>query len=110
MKNPAEAGTGELKMDKYYLVVYDLHPVDQDYPKIVRFLKTFDKCHKILQTTWIIRDSTVNAESLLAQLKNYIDENDEIFVTEIDLNTAWKFNDKQSDEAMNAVIDSFLRG
>lgn len=87
----------------YYLVSYDLKKKGQDYTKIENALENFGFSQRILTTTWIVRNGPP-AKDLLSFLKGYIDDNDELFVTECTENTAWVFHDREKNKAMDEII------
>ena len=74
-----------------YLVSYDLNKPEQDYPKIIKAIETYEFHCRVLQSQWLIR-SEKTAEELLAHLSKFIDEDDELFVCEVNKNCAGKFN------------------
>ena len=75
-----------------YLVSYDLNQPNQDYPKIVKAIETYEKSFRVLKSQWFIY-SNKTAEDIFNHLKRFIDEDDELFVCEVTRNCSGKFNE-----------------
>lgn len=74
-----------------YLISYDLNAPEQDYPKIIKAIETYDSCCRVLKSQWLIF-SNHSAERIFNHLSRFIDEDDELFVCEVNANCAGKFN------------------
>ena len=75
-----------------YLISYDLNLPEQDYPRIIKAIETYEpNCH-ILKSQWLIW-SNHSAEQIFNHLCRFIDDNDELFVCEVSRNCEGKFNE-----------------
>ncbi|MBQ6976344.1 MAG: hypothetical protein IJQ16_07310 [Selenomonadaceae bacterium] len=77
-----------------YLVSYDLNAPEQDYPKIIKAIETYDLHCRILKSQWLIF-SNRSAEQIFNHLSRFIDEDDELFVCEVTRNCCGKFNENR---------------
>jgi hypothetical protein len=64
------------------LVGYDLHRPGQDYEELTKFLKGQSTWWHALDSTWIVVTSQ-SASELLAEIKRFIDANDEVLVMDV---------------------------
>lgn len=65
-----------------YLLTYDLRKEGQDYKSLYDELKKFNAV-RILESVWCFNRFNTNAEGLRNYFKQFIDENDGLFVAEI---------------------------
>ncbi|MDP8209871.1 MAG: hypothetical protein RAO94_01960 [Candidatus Stygibacter australis] len=81
---------------KTYLISYDLHTPGQDYSSLIDAIKEFKPWWHNLDSCWIIKsDST--AKDIVNYLYQYMDNNDELLVTELAGTTSWiGFSEKAS--------------
>ena len=81
-----------------YLVSYDLNEPGQDYPAITKAIESYCKNNehfcKVLKSQWFIY-SGKTAEQIFNHLSRFIDENDELFVCELNANCFGKFNEQR---------------
>ena len=64
-----------------YIVAYDLRKQGQNYTGLIQALKEFPSVHP-MQSTWFIK-TNLTASEIRGHLKQFIDQNDSIFVGEI---------------------------
>ena len=87
-----------------YLISYDLHLPVQEYPEIIKAIETYQyHCH-ILKSQWFIY-SDKTAEQIFNHLSRFIDEDDELFVCEVNANCVSKFNEPRP----NKWVDNLHR-
>lgn len=67
-----------------YSISYDLKKPGQDYSELIKSIKSFGTWAKPCESYWLISTS-IDAKEIFAKLKPYIDANDSIFITRIDL-------------------------
>ncbi len=71
-----------------YIITYDLNKTGQNYESLEKAIKAYGTWAKIATTTYIIVSSS-NSESIRNNLKQYIDNNDELFVGRLNGEAAW---------------------
>ena len=81
-----------------YLVSYDLNEPDKDYSALWSAIETYNAngehfC-KVLKSQWFIY-SNKTAYEIFNHLRRFIDENDELFVCEVNANCFGKFNQQR---------------
>lgn len=69
---------------KYFIIDYDLYEEGQNYKKITSAIKEFNY-HKICKSSWIVK-SELSATEIFNILKEAIDDNDVLFIFEINKN------------------------
>ena len=79
-----------------YLVSYDLNEPCKDYSALIRAIETYNAngehfC-KVLKSQWFIY-SNKTAEQIFVHLRRFIDDDDELFVCELNANCFGKFNE-----------------
>ena len=65
-----------------YVLSYDLRKEGRDYQKLYDELKNFNAV-RILESVWCFTRYNTNATGLLNYFKQFIDDNDGLFVAEI---------------------------
>jgi uncharacterized membrane protein len=79
-----------------YMVGYDLNKPAQNYPDLINALKQYPNWWHHLDSTWILKTND-SAATIRANLKQYIDGNDELLVAALNGEAAWSgFNDEGS--------------
>ncbi|SIS96377.1 hypothetical protein SAMN05421788_102358 [Filimonas lacunae] len=79
------------------LIGYDLNKKGQNYETLISEIKKLGTWWHCLDSTWLIK-SNATPVSILEKLKQFIDSNDELFITQIYNNSAWiGFNKECSD-------------
>ncbi len=70
-----------------YLITYDLKAPGKDYEALFEAIKqiSIDWCHP-LSSVWIIKSNESSANNIYSPLKSKLDENDYIFVCELNDN------------------------
>ena len=80
------------------MISYDLNKPEQNYPKIKKAIETYNANNeyhcKVLKSQWFIH-SPKTAEQIFNHLRKFIDENDELFVCEVNANCFGKFNESR---------------
>lgn len=69
---------------KKYLISYDLNKADKNYDGLIDAIKDYNYI-KVLRSAWAI-ETNLSAESIYNSLKPYIDDNDYLFIVEINTN------------------------
>lgn len=73
-----------------YMIGYDLNHPGQNYPNLINAIKSHNSWCHVLESTWLIKvSSTSSALDVANNLLQFMDSNDELFVSEITQNTAW---------------------
>ncbi len=67
-----------------FIITYDLNQSGQNYTDLINKIKTFSNVHA-MQSVWFIK-SNQGASDIFNQLKVYIDDNDYLFVSEVNNN------------------------
>lgn len=81
---------------KSYLIGYDLNKTGQDYKTLIEQIKELGSWWHHLDSTWIIK-SDLTVVQIRDNLKDYIDDNDELLVVKLSGEAAWTgFNEKGS--------------
>lgn len=75
------------------LITYDLRRPAKDYPLLISAIKAFRQWARPAASTWLIR-STSSAREVRDYLRRFTDENDVVFVIEVDADWA-SFNVSQ---------------
>jgi len=65
-----------------YLVSYDLSAPSRDYTLLVKALKSYSSCVKVLESVWLISTSHTAAE-VRNQLKSRVDSDDKLVVVAV---------------------------
>ncbi len=71
-----------------FIITYDLIS-DKDYSKLYEAIKNYGYYAHLLESIWIIKSSTSSTD-IRDNLKNYIDDDDKIFVAKLTRECAWK--------------------
>lgn len=71
-------------MKKNYCITYDLNKPGQDYEDLIKAIKSYDYI-KVMKSTWFVK-STSSASQIKENLRKYMDDNDLLFVCEINSN------------------------
>lgn len=66
-----------------YVVSYDLNKEHKDYDGLITAINDFD-CKKALYSTWFIK-ANCSASEIYEHLKAFIDDDDSLFVIELNL-------------------------
>ena len=81
---------------KSYIIGYDLNKSGQDYDTLIEEIKKIGAWWHHLDSTFIVK-SNLSAKEIRTNLKQYIDDNDELLVAVLTGEAAWTgFNDKGS--------------
>ena len=67
-----------------YLITYDLNKTGQRYEELYEAIKGYEY-YKDMESVWFVKTS-YSAEQIFEDLKKYIDENDRLFISEINDN------------------------
>lgn len=73
---------------KTYLIGYDLNKSGQDYTGLIENIKSLGNWWHCLDSTFLIK-SNLTAVQIRDFLKQYIDNNDELFVGHLSGEAAW---------------------
>ncbi|MEO6825245.1 MAG: SinR family protein [Nitrosospira sp.] len=65
-----------------YLIGYDLNKSGQNYPSLIKAIESYGTYWHCLDSTWLIK-ANGPAIDIVNNLNQFIDSNDELFVTEI---------------------------
>jgi hypothetical protein len=71
-----------------YMVSYDLMKNDKDYDRITDRLKDLNAVRVLFSEWFLISNAT--ATDVYNLLKDYVDGNDKLFVTELTKNSSWR--------------------
>ncbi len=83
-----------------YMVGYDLNKPGQDYSELFKAIKAYGTWWHHLDSTWII-ETEKTAVQVRDNLRQHIDDNDELLVATISAPAAWfGFDKKGSDWLM----------
>ena len=86
-----------------YMITCDLKHPSQQYHHLIRALAHYPDSLHILETTWLVR-TTATPDLVLADLEQYVDVEDQMFIAVIQTPTAW------SDSlGVDRVLDFFSR-
>lgn len=84
-------------MHKPFMLSYDLNEPGQKYEQVFEIIKTFGSYIKLQQSFWLIRTS-LTPEQMTTKLNSVLDNNDLIFICELEKNyyglankEQWKF-------------------
>jgi len=69
---------------KNYIVTYDLNKIGQDYDGLIKAIKNYQFAYP-LKSAWFIKTNQ-SATEVSKNLRQYIDENDRLFIGEINYN------------------------
>ena len=79
-----------------YFVSYDLNNPGKDYSALIKAIETYNANNehycKVLMSQWFIY-SNKTAEQIFTHLRRFIDDNDELFVCELNANCFGRFNE-----------------
>lgn len=70
-----------------YIISYDLRK-QKDYQKLIDEIKKYTKWAKILESTWAVVTIS-SAEEIGKHLKNYMDQDDGLFIMKSGKEAAW---------------------
>jgi hypothetical protein len=73
---------------KTYLIGYDLNKSGQNYTDLIEKIKTIGNWWHHLDSTWIVKSNS-SAEQIRDFLRPYIDQNDELLVVRLNVESAW---------------------
>lgn len=71
-----------------YIITYDLSDPGQDYNALIERIEGYGTWAKIQQSVWLIVTSDTATE-ITDCLKQYLDENDKLFVAKVSAPAAW---------------------
>lgn len=71
-----------------YIITYDLSDPGQDYNALIERIEGYGTWAKIQQSVWLIVTSDTATE-IRDYLKQYLDENDKLFVAKVSAPAAW---------------------
>lgn len=88
-----------------YLITYDLKTLGKDYNTLYDAIKSIGEYYHPLESTWLVK-SRLNANSISASLRAVMDNNDYLFVVNINKQdrqgwlpkTAWEWLTKNEQE------------
>ena len=66
----------------YYLIGYDLTPPGQEYPELIRAIKSYGVWWHHLDSTWLVQ-TDVSAVGIRNHLRRFLDANDELLVVRV---------------------------
>lgn len=69
-----------------YLVTYDLNRAGQNYDGLIDAIKSYS-CKHVMQSVWFVKSDS-SANEISEHLRAFIDNNDNLFVGEINYNHA----------------------
>lgn len=73
---------------KNYFITYDLNKPDKDYDGLYTAIKTFNNVH-VMDSVWFVK-TNFNASEIYNKLKPEIDDNDNLFISDITYDrTGW---------------------
>ncbi len=72
-----------------FLVSYDLHKPEKDYPKLIEALKNSGAI-KVLYSEWLVRFSSTTPKGVADYFLGFMDRDDSIFVCEVPSNYAYR--------------------
>lgn len=67
-----------------YSITYDLKKPGQDYSDLINAIKSFGTWAKPCESYWLV-STNLDAQGIFAKLKPYIDQNDSMLITRVDL-------------------------
>lgn len=85
---------------KKYLVTYDLNKAWQNYINLWNAIESYSYI-KVMKSLYFI-NTYKNSFEIYEHLKNYIDWNDSLFISEININRQW-FIDKERWKFLNQI-------
>ena len=71
-----------------YMITCDLKRPDQEYHHLLRALAAYPDSLHILETTWLVR-TMATPDLILADLEQYVDVEDRMFIAVIQTPAAW---------------------
>ena len=94
---------------KIYLVSYDLRTPGKDYTTLWTAIQGYVDCCRALASQWLIcADAT--AEEVRTHLLGFIDKNDCLFVSEVNLNHAGRLDEPVVKWLRSALHRMYLQG
>ena len=76
-----------------YLVSYDLNKPGQDYPNVVKAIKTYEYHCQILKSQWLVCSPKM-AVDIYNHLRKHIDDTDRLLVCEFTMNAEGQLSDR----------------
>lgn len=70
------------------IIEYDLCGDEKNYQDLFDLIKKFPYCAQVTKSTWIVK-TQLSCEQLRDKLLTVMDEDDRIFVAELNGNAAW---------------------
>ena len=80
---------------KLYLILLEID-IEKDYKRLINAIEAFERHTYVANSTWIV-SSSLSAKDLRNYLQEYLDGRDNIFVSEINSNAAWRLDRKKGD-------------
>ncbi|GHC18075.1 hypothetical protein GCM10010082_06740 [Kushneria pakistanensis] len=71
-----------------YMITCDLKRPGQEYRHLLRALALYPDSLHVLETTWLVR-TTATPDRILADLEQYVDRDDQMFIATIQTPAAW---------------------
>ena len=79
-----------------YLVSYDLNQPGQDYPNVIKAIKTYEHHCQILKSQWLVCSHKM-AEDIYNHLRKHIDDTDRLLVCEFTMNAEGWLSSRATD-------------
>ena len=73
-----------------FLITYDLNYSGQNYRNLEQSIKNLTTSYAKIATTTYIINSNLNSTAIRDNLSNHVDNNDELFVSKLTGEAAWK--------------------
>ncbi len=73
-------------MRNNYLITYDLKGPPSKYRDVSEEIKQLGAWWHYLESTWIVKSSTLNADSMFAKLEKHISGGDRVLIIKVDKN------------------------
>ena len=70
------------------IITYDLCQPGRNYQQLIERIQQFSKSCHICESAWLIYTDW-NSKQIICELGKYIDQNDRIFVAELNKKAAW---------------------
>lgn len=75
-------------MKNILIITYDLSAPEQNYPEVLKEIKSYGTWAKICESSYLIK-TTKTPESVRDRLLKYIDDDDKLFVGTLNAPAAW---------------------
>ncbi len=71
-----------------YMITCHLKRPGQEYHHLIRALSLYSDSLQVLETTWLVR-TIATPDRILADLEQYVDRDDQMFIATIQTPAAW---------------------